>query len=720
MDIHGAGAAGTRIQLSAYRPRPASPRSTSRSNSQTSDDPFQPRQPIVIPGIRFDDVPPPLPPPAFNDDLANGVDLAWNWANSHPFEGQRQLAPIKPGSSLHGSFVRSRNSLPHGRDDDNDNDDDDMSIDDDKYPRRSSNVSTVRSPSQAEMRFGGSVPAGRRKPPSPNLANQRLQGEVPLARRNYDRSAQAYDQRLLSKIGKCNSPPQHQRSGSTDGPSYASQLSLQTVNSKFRLLSATELPSALVDPVSKWITSPVSAGISPGSRPGWRDYNMEHRSPSIDNTAHSLVLDPELFLQPRAGGLPSISGATPNDEVASVGGRSYRSSYDPGFFAETESDVVGDDQSAFRNLNLGDSQEQQVGRRSSKQGMKRRAGSPPSEVARDDKSPSRGGSSTEVIHHKVPTTALARSPGSRYYQPKHGSVSSTASSVRHNSYASSVALSIAGSSMTSISSFERQSPLDPASQTAYITSAQPIPSPAATSVVPSRTQPTQPLLDTKSAVRKLSTHIAMSDSMLPPATRVGNYFICDCCPKKPKKFDAEEGLRAHQMEKQYTCQYCNNRFKNKNEAERHQNSLHLRRHSWSCAAISNYQAAFHPVSSPPGSAGAQADVCGYCGEEFPNLPQPDWDRRIDHLTNIHKFGECNQAKKFFRADHFRQHLKHSHAGQSGKWTNVLENVCLREEVPQDLAGISPTGSDSSPGRGPSSLPERPMGGATINEAQDET
>lgn len=175
------------------------------------------------------------------------------------------------------------------------------------------------------------------------------------------------------------------------------------------------------------------------------------------------------------------------------------------------------------------------------------------------------------------------------------------------------------------------------------------------------------------------------------------------------------------MEKQYSCQYCNNRFKNKNEAERHQNSLHLRRHSWSCAAIANYQAAFHPSSTPASASpgGPQFDACGYCGEEFPNLPQPDWDRRIEHLTNIHKFGECNQAKKFFRADHFRQHLKHSHAGQSGKWTNMLENICLREEMAQDQAGVSPTGSDST-GRGPSSFSEASMGVATINESQNET
>jgi hypothetical protein len=51
------------------------------------------------------------------------------------------------------------------------------------------------------------------------------------------------------------------------------------------------------------------------------------------------------------------------------------------------------------------------------------------------------------------------------------------------------------------------------------------------------------------------------------------------------------------------------------------------------------------------------------------------------LTTVHKYGECNNAKKFFRADHFRQHLKHSHAGTSGKWTNILENACMKEEQP---------------------------------------
>lgn len=372
----------------------------------------------------------------------------------------------------------------------------------------------------------------------------RLQGEMPLAQRNFDRSSQAYDQRVLSKIGKSNSPPRHQRSGSAESAYGGTKLSLQTKDAKAPFLSANELSAAPFDPVSRWITSPVSAGISPGSRPGWRDYNMDPRSPSMDSTSTSLVLDPELFIQPRPGVLP-VAGGGPlpgSDEVASLVSRSQRDSYDQGFFTETESDIAGDEGNAFRNLNLCDSQEQ-VGRRSSnKQGMKRRARSPPSDMARDDKSPSRGTASAELFQ-KAHTTAStsARSPMSKYYQPKHGSVSSTSSSVRHNSYASSVAISVAGSSMTSISSFERQSPLDP-SQSAYITSAQPVSSPA-TSIAPSRTQCTQSPLDTKSPNRNMNLQTSLSDSRLPPATRIGNYFICDCCPKKPKKFDTEDELR---------------------------------------------------------------------------------------------------------------------------------------------------------------------------------
>ncbi|KAI0025231.1 hypothetical protein F4780DRAFT_420830 [Xylariomycetidae sp. FL0641] len=168
----------------------------------------------------------------------------------------------------------------------------------------------------------------------------------------------------------------------------------------------------------------------------------------------------------------------------------------------------------------------------------------------------------------------------------------------------------------------------------------------------------------------------------------GGFFMCECCPKKPKKFETAEELSAHEAEKQYECSFCGNRFKNKNEAERHQNSLHVRRHSWSCSAllIAGFDRAFHDSSNRPG----EADTCGYCGEDFTRsggtgrsrqVTDQDWDERLRHLQEVHKFRECNSSKKFYRADHFRQHLKHSHLGASGKWTNMLENACMLEEEP---------------------------------------
>lgn len=94
------------------------------------------------------------------------------------------------------------------------------------------------------------------------------------------------------------------------------------------------------------------------------------------------------------------------------------------------------------------------------------------------------------------------------------------------------------------------------------------------------------------------------------------------------------------------------------------------------------------------------DSCGYCGQEFCNPPQ--WDVRADHLNHVHKFGECNKAKKFFRADHFRQHLKHSHAGTSGKWTNMLENACMKDEPPPEKRSTATSGS-GAPSQAPPAL-----------------
>ena len=160
--------------------------------------------------------------------------------------------------------------------------------------------------------------------------------------------------------------------------------------------------------------------------------------------------------------------------------------------------------------------------------------------------------------------------------------------------------------------------------------------------------------------------------------------------------------------------YCQNKFKNKNEAERHQNSIHRRTISWSCVKLESHINAFFPSASfNPTTTGGQfqnnsqtangvspTDLCGYCGEEFSNEPR-DPESRQQHLITVHKFGECNRAKKFWRADHFRQHLKHSHAGKNGKHTNALENTCQNDETPQ-------MSSDNSQSSTPTQVPSAPV------------
>jgi len=318
-------------------------------------------------------------------------------------------------------------------------------------------------------------------------------------------------------------------------------------------------------------------------------------------------------------------------------------------------------------------------------GQKRRASSPPR-----DEGPSLHtvGSASDLFRRRE---SASRSSPSPHFHSTSGSVSSTASGPRSSSYIST--LSLAASNITNSNSYGRLSPgvspgaTDASLDSPYMNSMSSNPSPQSSI---SRTNhqrtisETRPLM-TSQKLRDNAGHVKHNS-----APKIQGVFICECCPKKPKKFDSQEELNIHEQEKQYECAYCRNRFKNKNEAERHQNSLHLRRHSWSCAALSGYAAAFHP--SP--SHASNSDTCGYCGEEFPrsgtSSPSPngppiavateqDWDIRIVHLQEMHKFGECNHAKKFFRADHFRQHLKHSHAGTSGKWTNMLENACMKDE-----------------------------------------
>lgn len=154
------------------------------------------------------------------------------------------------------------------------------------------------------------------------------------------------------------------------------------------------------------------------------------------------------------------------------------------------------------------------------------------------------------------------SPTPRLLVIPQNSVSSVSSISRSGSYASN----LTASSATSIGSFGRRSPngLSPGapSPTDPISSGSPYPPPSlsvsprpsvtgrsgAASSPHQRTPSEQPLpaQPTHAAVssRKLA-EIPTNPSSL--AAKLKGPYMCDCCPKKPKKFETEEELR-------YCCQ----------------------------------------------------------------------------------------------------------------------------------------------------------------------
>lgn len=202
----------------------------------------------------------------------------------------------------------------------------------------------------------------------------------------------------------------------------------------------------------------------------------------------------------------------------------------------------------MRDLNINDrnSEEYQAG----KAGQKRRASSPPSEAGREDRpTPAAGGSNANDLYHRRSAQMLVsrNSPVSRF-QVAHGSLSSASSlSQRTASFASSYGFS-AASSVTSYGGEQRLSPsaLSPAEAelgpvSPYAASRSLNPSPRGSL---SRQHHQRGLSENEHPqLRKMST-----DSMLPSrqgsvSNRLPGAYICECCPKKPKKFDSEEELR---------------------------------------------------------------------------------------------------------------------------------------------------------------------------------
>ncbi|KDB27393.1 hypothetical protein H109_00824 [Trichophyton interdigitale MR816] len=702
--------------------------------------------PMAIPRSQETIAPPPLPPPRFIEELANGHDSGWRWGNTfHPggpgvsgaaagpagtemdsrdtstsrdTAAGTMLPPINPGSSLFGGG-HARPPLRR-RDETFRLDADEQRAVDARRPGSASmsEHETALGPRSAPL-IGSYGDGNAFSPTSPLTRPSRSLSQTgslshtldtrilpstrqkPLSEKSVEHSINAYDRNLLSKIGGPTSPPRNAVLGLTTTPRDPTRV--QTSFSALTLTDETLSPQDM-----RWGSGPPSAGISPGTGgSGFSDY-IAFRNQREGSSSGPSPMEVDQFSQARekyAGGISS--GPVRYGEAAhSLPLHSGRRSHDRSFFPDLDTEMSMDEAHSS-SVHSKTTRQRSLGERMpsytegisplSNHGMKRRASSPPQVARHEDAALSSSSSGDRRMSGFPFNNGICMSPGGARYQSSHGSISSISSaSMRTGSYASSTGLSVGASSM---SSYDRPSPggisptdVDHYDRGGFISSpAQKQSTSAPILSMPRPAQYPEPSPTSAADMKKNSisagsgrkgSHTCPNSSKNPQ--RVGRSYICDCCHTKPKKLDSLEELRAHEMEKQYNCNYCHKRFKNKNEAERHRASLHIRHHSWSCGSLSGYESAFHPSSSSSngqasGSTTSTHDTCGFCGMEFPNLPAPQWDVRIEHLTSVHKFGECNQSKKFWRADHLRQHLKHIHAGSSGKWTNILENACMREE-----------------------------------------
>lgn len=256
---------------------------------------------------------------------------------------------------------------------------------------------------------------------------------------------------------------------------------------------------------------PSSGAVSPGYTGFWTE---------------SGPVDPNRTLGARHGSLQF------DDSI------SHRGSYDQSMFIHE--DMMEDSQ--MGNLNIHDRSPCGSEDASIKIGCKRRASSPPREGFREQRSSvsSMPSSSNEIYHRRsMQHLPNRRSPISRFH-PSHSSVSSASSlGPRHGSLGSSLGVASVPSSATSYGS-GRLSPsalsspavvLEPNTTASYASSAK---------ILAANHQRT--VSESVQAGRKLSVESGVH-SRHGSLSHLQGLYICECCPKKPKKFDSEEELR---------------------------------------------------------------------------------------------------------------------------------------------------------------------------------
>jgi hypothetical protein len=262
---------------------------------------------------------------------------------------------------------------------------------------------------------------------------------------------------------------------------------------------------------SRWPS--VSGAVSPGGTGFWE--------PGV-NSDHSRAL--------------SRNGSLAFDDSAS-----HRGSYDHSMFHED----FQNEENRMRSLNIHDrSPSSTEDYSNARAGTKRRASSPPREVQLEDRSSVSSASGQSDLYHRRSMQHLANrdSPISRFHTSQSSISSASSYGPRHGSLGSNLSIPSIPSSATSYAS-GRVSPSalcpgqDLESRTGAIYGLQNL-SRSPVLVSPQRTVTEKAKVAAKRTSAESAPHSRQSS-----LSQLSGTFLCECCPKKPKKFDSEEDLR---------------------------------------------------------------------------------------------------------------------------------------------------------------------------------
>jgi hypothetical protein len=317
--------------------------------------------------------------------------------------------------------------------------------------------------------------------------NDRFTSQRQLGQKVLQHSSHAYDKQLLFKVGGLNT---HTRTTVPQLSSSAQDLATKTHTSLHQL-------NGQLKPLSV-----------PAISPGYNGF----RSPVFDSGSAESH-------RARYG---SISTPGPLGKVPSQ----HRESYEHNMFSDNE---FGIRENRMRELKINDRSPAELDDYLSgpKGRQKRRASSPPPKAARDDRLTT--SDHGQLYHRRSSQMPISRNCNAPLLQSNPSSLSSAGSaSQRNDSIGSSFGFSsTAASSITSNGRYQRLSPnaLSPLGGTDF--------SPASPYAAKRTLDP---------QIRQMSESMSQSQQNS-ISSHIPGVYICECCPKKPKKFESEEELR---------------------------------------------------------------------------------------------------------------------------------------------------------------------------------